>query len=109
MSGVWVVGYNMPGYLPEMEPYAFTSFEDAKRSMIDELDRAGDHHFDVGDSLRESDPAESKRELAYADELSAVMEDLNLTSEGDWGVIIANTSWWITYDADASLEDFEEE
>lgn len=116
--GVWVAGYNMPGYLPEMEPAAFTDFEDAKHYMLEEMDRTGDSWFSVADSLRETQPEEAQTYLDEADELSEAMEDLNLISNlrsatgahsfSDWGVVVGNVSYWITYNAEATLADYED-
>lgn len=32
-------GSNMPGYMPDSEPYIVTSFKDAKECMLDDLER----------------------------------------------------------------------
>lgn len=79
-------GYNMPGYLPEMEPATLETWEDAKAYMIFELDRTGDFEFDSG-------TPEGKD---IADELSGEMEDLNLTSGPEWGTTVGNLAYWIT-------------
>jgi hypothetical protein len=38
----YVAGWNMPGYMPEMEVAEFDSFEDAKGFIQDELEVAAD-------------------------------------------------------------------
>ena len=78
------IGWNMPGYLPEMEPYTCDTAEDAKRAMIDELLR----HADV---LDDSDRPDVANQCAFA------MEDLNLSdvSQG-WDATIGNYAYWIT-------------
>lgn len=35
----YVLTWNMPGCLPEMEPMEFLAFSDAKQALLDELDR----------------------------------------------------------------------
>jgi hypothetical protein len=44
----YVAGWNMPGYLPEMEPAEFDSFEEAKAFIVDELEDQANGH-DEGD------------------------------------------------------------
>jgi hypothetical protein len=39
----WVVGFNMPGYMPDSEPSEHETFEDALASLIWELEQAVDH------------------------------------------------------------------
>lgn len=75
----YTVGFNMPGYLPEMEPYAVDTADEAKRAMIDEI-------------LRDADNAESDR----ADELSHLAEDLNLEDVSlGWSDTVGNIHYWI--------------
>lgn len=79
----YTIGWNMPGYLPEMEPYTVDTADEAKRAMIDELLRHADQ-VDEGDHN-------------IADELSHIAEDLNLcdVSQG-WSETIDNLHYWIT-------------
>lgn len=63
---MFIVGYNTPGYMPEMEPYECEDADTAKRALISEmLDDAA--NADMGESY----------ELAC--DLSNTAEDLNLT------------------------------
>lgn len=34
----WVAGWNIPGYLPEMHPETFDSWEDAREFLINEIE-----------------------------------------------------------------------
>jgi hypothetical protein len=45
--GAWVVGSNMPGYLPEGDPAAFAEWADAFGYLVDELRRWGDEDDDA--------------------------------------------------------------
>lgn len=76
-------GHNMPGYLPESDVYTFETFEGAKLSTIDDIDRYGDYLFDCE---RHDD----------ADESSAIMQDLNLESGPEWGAYIGDLYYWIS-------------
>lgn len=90
---VYVVGYNMSGYLPEMDPYATTDYESAQRFMIDELKRSEDFH-DMGP---EDDESEGR-----AEELCHAAEELNLhgtpklNDAEPWDAFIGNMHYWIT-------------
>lgn len=96
----WHAGYNMVGYLPEMDPsYPFEDFEHAKRDMIGRLDNDGDFAFEY----------EGEEGKDRADALSALMEDLNLDSGPEWGTIVGNISYWIvTCDEDECAENGED-
>lgn len=52
MKKKWVAGWNMPGYLPEMEPVEFDSRNEATEFLVNEL---------VSEGASES---EARRELA---------------------------------------------
>ena len=76
----YTIGWNMPGYMPEMEPYTLDTEDDAKRAMIDEL-------------LRDAENAPSN----LATELSHTAEDLNLSDVSlGWDVTVGNIAYWIT-------------
>lgn len=82
--GAWVAGYNMPGCLPEMEPFATAVHEDAKRFLIDEL-------------LRHADSEAVEEDEAIT--LTHSAEDLNLVN-GAWDDTIGNTAYWLTWNPD---------
>lgn len=42
LPGQFLVGWNIPGYLPSMEPMEADSFGEAKIMLIDELQRSDD-------------------------------------------------------------------
>lgn len=77
---MYTIGFNMVGYLPEMEPYTCDTADEAKRAMLDELDRDEDNAADED----------------TATELSHLGQDLNLSDVSDgWGAIVGNISYWI--------------
>jgi len=63
----FVVVVNMPGYMPDAEPYALDSFDEAKRALIDEM-------------LRDADAAGESGDEDLAESLTHAAEDLNLSS-----------------------------
>jgi hypothetical protein len=73
----YVIGNNMPGYLPDSEPFAVDTFEDAKQALIDELLWAAEY-----------------AEEEEATDLTHAAEDINLWSRPD-SVTIGNTAYWI--------------
>jgi hypothetical protein len=70
---VYVAGWNMAGYLPEMEPCHFLTHEEARRFLIAEI-------LDRADYLGESEFDEDKDR---ADAAAAIAEDVNLWSGPD--------------------------
>lgn len=75
-QGLWVAGWNDAGYMPEMEPTTFRTFEDAKRFIIGELVAEGD---------RQAEEARSDDEQVYTalqrDDMNALAEDLSAEAE----------------------------
>ncbi len=63
----YAAGWNMPGYMPEMDVVHFDNFDDAKQYIIDELLNQADQ----SGALDEEDLAEDYNEAA---------EDTNLES-----------------------------
>lgn len=77
---VYVIGSNMPGYMPDSEPFTVVgTFDEAKRALIDELKFAEDY-------------ANNEEE---AEEYCHAAEDLNLWSGPD-SIHVANLVYWIT-------------
>lgn len=76
----FVAGWNLPGYLPEMEPAFFSEFDDAKRFILNEL---GDLADDVG--IDDDDKAS---------EIDALREELNLES-GPFCASVEGLAYWV--------------
>lgn len=75
----YTIGNNMPGYMPDSEPFTVVgTFDDAKRALIDELKLAEDY-------------ANSEEE---AEEYSEAAEDVNLWSSPDT-IRVGNLVYWI--------------
>lgn len=76
----FTLGWNMPGYMPEMEPYKIEGSDAAKRAMIDELLQHAD---------QDTDPER-------ANALALLAEDLNLAdvSQG-WNETVCSLAYWI--------------
>lgn len=88
-SGAWIAGYNMPGYLPEMEPTAFADFESARSFIQQEM----------------LDQSQQVEDLDEATALDHAAQELSVVEEADWDDIVGNCAYWITFDSEASAED----
>lgn len=77
-------GWNMPGYMPEMDAsYPYESAEDAKEGMIDDL-------------LRHADQADMVDDHNNAETLSSLAEDLNLSDVSNgWDGWTDELHYWI--------------
>ena len=80
----WTAGWNMPGFLPDMTPETFDSFEEARSWVIIEL--KNDEDYVNGDDL---------------DSVHRAMRELEAyEGPGEWGetVTINGLTWayWIT-------------
>lgn len=53
----FTAGWSMPGCLPESAPVLFTSLDDAREYLADELDRAAEHAESIGDDDTDWDAA----------------------------------------------------
>jgi hypothetical protein len=79
MATTYIIGNNMPGYLPEAEPFTVVgTFEDAKRALIDEL-------LFLADNADDEDEAQ---------ELDEAAQDVNLWSRPD-NISVGNHVYWI--------------
>jgi len=45
--GTWVAGWNMPGYLPEVDPEGFDTWEGAHAYIVESVERAWDSGEDA--------------------------------------------------------------
>ena len=75
----WVAMWNMPGYLPEMEPAFFEHFDDAKRYILNELGEIEDDEATAGND-------------DIADEISGIRQDINLESD-EFSVVVGNYAY----------------
>lgn len=77
----YVIGNNMPGYLPDAEPFVVDgTFDDAKRALIHELLFAADY-----------------AEEEEAEDLTHAAEDVNLWSRPD-DIRVGSYVYWIAED-----------
>lgn len=80
MANTYIIGNNMPGYMPDAEPFAVVgTFDDAKQALIDELKFAEDY-------------ANNEEE---AEEYAEAAEDVNLWSGPDT-IRVGNLVYWIS-------------
>jgi hypothetical protein len=83
---VYCVGHNMVGYLPESDVWYTERWDDAKSSLLDDLDRYADH---LAEMIEEGTESEELNEVDTA------MNELKSADGPEWGWITGNLSWWI--------------
>lgn len=80
VSSVFVIGNNMPGYMPDAEPYTITgTLDDARRALIADL-------------LWEADHAPNEEDAAFYTEAA---EDVDLWTGPDT-VYVCGRVYWIS-------------
>lgn len=91
----YVVGLNMPGYMPDSEPSIFDDADEARASLADEMRRSAE---------TEEESAEELEEAADALELLSSYE-----AGAEWGQTIGQFHYWLSYEGLAGLDDDETE
>ena len=89
-------GWNMVGYMPEMEPATFETFEDARDWMVEEMERWADHLEDFHD--KDSEVAE----------MIEAAESLATETGPEWGDIVSNESFWINACSETECQEDED-
>lgn len=64
----YIAGWNMPGYLPEIEPVEFDSFKEAKKYIVEELFRYMHELYDAGE-LDDGEAEQTEIEILILEEL----------------------------------------
>jgi hypothetical protein len=92
----YIVGFNMPGYMPDSEPSEYDNYVDAVEALIGELEQALDLIDDDADDS-EKDEAD---ELGEA--IAGLQLHLNNLSNGrkpcEWGFTIGRYHYWLAID-----------
>ncbi len=84
-AGHYVAGWNMPGYMPDSEPAAFETADEARGYIADELENAADAENEAeGDSLDAAD-------MRY------VAQSLREIDAGEWGQTVGQWHYWISF------------
>lgn len=79
----WIVGTNMPGYLPDSEPNAFERFEDACEALMDEFDT----DLEANDNYLES---------AALNEAMTILRKLKHSGmQREFSLTVSNRAYWI--------------
>lgn len=76
----YVAGWNMPGYLPDMEPAEFDNAQSAANFLADEMERVADEP-DAGGP--------------YADKLRKCAAHLREGWTGEFGRVVSGCFYWI--------------
>lgn len=78
----WMVGVNVPGYLPDAEVMFFEDFADAKQHLIDEI-------------IADADRLDSEGPTTKGSDLSLLAEEVNLWSPGTQVIVGDEHAYWI--------------
>lgn len=94
-EGHWVAGWNMPGYMPDSQPAAFDTCDEARDYLAQEMQRAADE--EEGED----------RELSLTD-ASRKIHDAIGNKDEEFGATIAGYHYWISHEP-GKLADAEEQ
>jgi hypothetical protein len=100
-AGHWVAGWNMPGYMPDSEPSAFDTCDEARDYIAEQLQRCAD---DEDDTSEEYVPGTIEAYEGTAKELREMIGD----KDSDYGRTICRFHFWITH-IPGKLADSEEQ
>jgi hypothetical protein len=108
----YVVGQNMPGYMPDNTPDEFDDSDNAREALAEAMEREADE-IEPDPELPDGayDAQEVARLRAVAAELREQAEALRTMtdSEGDYSRQIGNTVYWFKEDGVTGLDDDEAE
>jgi hypothetical protein len=96
----YVVGHNMPGYLPESDPWITADWETARNALLEDMDRHADLLAEYNDNIG--------GELDELADLEAMIVSLKEALAGsEWGVIVGNTSYWLSFTEESETDENE--
>ena len=93
----WGAGFNMPGYMPDSDPGAFATWEEARDSLAEELTRTSDTAF------------ESEEGAKLAEATDGALARLNALTEGEeFGETVGPYHYWLSRSHDVDADDVQE-
>lgn len=91
---IYRTGCNQPGYLPNGEVYASLSWEAARGSLEDELERFADYVADSAQAWVEA--SEAREAYALLEEAEQALKELKETAPGeDFQVYLGGYVYWL--------------
>jgi CheY-specific phosphatase CheX len=87
---VWNVGSNMPGYMPDSEPYPCASLDEARECLVEEIER------DIDDLL---DASVAGDDVGIVERLAELVKYCRESGAEEIGVTVGNRHYFITSDA----------
>lgn len=88
-------GYNMPGYLPEMDVFTGETFESARSFLLDELVRHQDDWYVQNDGQPNRDKETGKFIPDPYKPLIADLESTSAETDRGWNNWTENLAYWI--------------
>jgi hypothetical protein len=96
----YVVGHNMPGYLPESDPWISSDWEEARNALLEDMDRHADSLAELFDDY------ETVQEHEELSELVRAMADLQTAAAGtEWGWTVGNTAYWLSLTEEEPIDE----
>ena len=87
MADKYVAGWNMPGYMPDMDPAEFETCADAREFLASEFER-------VADALDEGSENDLPEDLDTLHEAAKHLRSLK--NDAEYGQTIGQWHYWIT-------------
>lgn len=104
----YVVGHNLPGYLPESDPWITDSWESARDALIDDLERLADHASDLAGDLDLEAIDEMQEEFRQTlQSIDRAQAELRALPEGfDYLTYADGLAYWLSItDEEVNTED----
>lgn len=101
---VWIVGSNLPGYLPDSEPFVCDSAVSAMSSLAEMLERHRDeeegeqHDEEYNAAIRDAESETGSELTVYAAGRAYWVTQENITTEQLRDSIGASSRWWDPFD-----------
>lgn len=90
----YFIGSNMPGYMPDSEPFEVTgTFDDAKQALIETLEFEAEN---VMGCCEHDDPDDDCEECNFMRELESAIEEVRKWDDSGDNVSVGRYVYWIT-------------
>jgi len=101
----WIVGSNMPGYMPDDSPFLADSYEHAIQCMIGDLENDRDDIEWSDDETEDEDNGNETLEAEYNDMIDSLEKHLELIKSGkespeEQGITIGDRHYFVSYAVD---------
>lgn len=88
----WIVGLNVPGYLPDTEPSEYATWQDAKSALLHELESDA---YGYADAIGSDPETDETLRSEIADVESAIARALELKPEESFGETVVRFHYFM--------------